>query len=108
MTNPAAFDDVTRALLADPDDDVTLEGTSLLVKGSVFAALDGELLVVALPAHRADDLLGRDVATPAEAPSAAAAGVAGRWVGIADTQNWVELATEAHQFVGEPAVGGDS
>ena len=30
------------------------------------------------------------------------------WVRITDSQDWPELAAEAHQFVGEPAVGKDS
>lgn len=108
MTTPAEawqlFDLVAGALAADPDDDVTSEGERLLVHGRVFAFLDGDHIVVDLPASRAEDLVGRDVAADATGPSAAR----GRWVAIADPEDWAELATEAHQFVGEPAVGGES
>jgi hypothetical protein len=104
MEFSAAFDDLARALVADPDDDVTVDGTSLLVKGAPFAVLDGSVLVVDLPSARADDLVQRDVAAPAERPTSAK----GRWVAVGDVENWGELAGEAHQHVGEPAVGGDS
>lgn len=98
------FDLVAGALSADPDDDVTVVGERLLVHGRVFALLAGDAIVVDLPTGRAEDLVGRDVATEASGPSAPL----GRWVAIADPEDWVELATEAHQFVGEPAVGGES
>ncbi|MFB2555639.1 hypothetical protein [Herbiconiux liangxiaofengii] len=104
MDYSAAFDDLSRALLADPDDDVSVEGQTLLVKGVAFAVVVGDDLVVDLPAARAADLIGRDEARGAEGPAPAK----GRWVAVADRQNWGELASEAHQFVGEPAVGGDS
>jgi hypothetical protein len=104
MENSAAFDDLARVMLADPDDDVSVAGSTLLVKGAPFALVDGDALVVDLPTARADDLVNRDQAAASEAPTPAK----GRWVAVADHQNWRELAAEAHQFVGEPAVGGDS
>lgn len=108
MTTPdeawQQFDLVAGALTADPDDDVTSQGERLLVHGRVFAFLEDGHIVVDLPSGRAEDLIGRDVAAEATGPSAAR----GRWVAVSDTDDWTELATEAHQFVGEPAVGGES
>ena len=98
-----AFADVAFALQADPDDDVTQDGDRLLVRGRVFARLDGGRLVVDLPAARAEDLMSRGVATRGSGDDAR-----GAWVAVEDEADWLELATEAHQFVGEPAVGRDS
>ena len=98
-----AFSSVSDALLGDPDDDVRLDGTRLTVKGSVFARLEGEELLVALPPARAADLVSRGIASPASGD-----GGNGAWVSIHDVENWVELAGEAHQFVGEPPVGRQS
>jgi len=99
-----AFAAVTDALLSDPDDDVRVDGAQLSVKGTVFARLDGDELLVDLPVARAADLVVRGIA------SRAAGGVVaiGEWVSIHDVENWVELAGEAHQFVGEPPVGRQS
>ena len=99
-----AFAAVSDVLLADPDDDVLLEGTRLIVRGTPFAELDGEELLVALPPARAADLVSRGIAGPATRDGATVGG----WVSIHDTENWVELASEAHQFVGEPPVGRQS
>lgn len=98
-----AFSFVSDALLGDPDDDVQLDGTRLTVKGTVFARLEGDELLVALPAARAADLVSRGIASPAPGD-----GGSGAWVSIHDVENWVELAGEAHQFVGEPPVGRQS
>jgi hypothetical protein len=99
-----AFSSVSDVLLGDPDDDVKLDGTRLTVKGTVFARLEGDDLLVALPAARAADLVSRGIAGPASGD--AASGVV--WVSIHDVENWIELAGEAHQFVGEPPVGRQS
>jgi len=99
-----AFSSVSDVLLGDPDDDVQREGTRLTVKGTVFARLEGDELLVALPAARAADLVSRGIAGPASGD----AGSGGVWVSIHDVENWVELAGEAHQFVGEPPVGRQS
>jgi hypothetical protein len=99
-----AFTAVSDALLTDADDDVLLEATQLSVKGSVFARLDGDELLVDLPAARAADLVSRGIASPAAVPGASV----GAWVSIHDVENWIELAGEAHQFVGEPPVGRQS
>jgi hypothetical protein len=102
------FSDVALALQADPDDDVTVEGTRLLVKGTLFAFVDGAQLIVDVPAQRAADLVVRGIATVVSDATAATAQPHGAWVGIDDAENWLELATEAHQFVGEPPVGRQS
>lgn len=104
--NPVvAFDLLTTQLLDDPDLDVSLTVTGLHVRGRLFAYLDDDVLVVDLPRARAADLVGRGVASPV---AAGRAEPKGDWVGVADAEDWPELAAEAHQFVGEPAVGMDS
>jgi hypothetical protein len=99
------FDLVKGELLADPDDDVVDGAEGLTVRGALFAyePLAGRLLVD-LPAQRASDLVERGVAEADTTDRPAK----GRWVAITDTDDWLELATEAHQFVGEPAVGRQS
>jgi hypothetical protein len=106
MTDSAStnFDSVAFELSRDPDDDVTVADTELLVRHRLFAYLDGERLVIDLPKHRADDLLARKMVEHAHGRSDAH----GVWVASHDTADWSELAREAHQFVGEPAVGGES
>ena len=99
-----AFTAVSEALLSDPDDDVQLEGTRLSVKGRAFARLVDDELLVDLPTARAADLVSRGIADRAEGDATAV----GAWVAIHDSENWVELAGEAHQFVGEPPVGRQS
>lgn len=99
------FGDIAIQLQNDPDNDVTVSGSHLLVHGHVFATLSqADLLEVVLPAARAVDLIQRGIAAdvPRESP------VGGAWVGVADTADWLELATEAHDFIGEPRVGGKS
>ncbi|MEP6479028.1 MAG: hypothetical protein ABJB03_06530 [Rhodoglobus sp.] len=83
------------------EDGVTVEPDGLRVHGRVFAFRQGDDLVVELPIDRANDLVARGVAhrAPAEGRD---------WVRVSDLQLWPELAGEAHEFVGEPAVGGDS
>jgi hypothetical protein len=100
-----AFDLVKGELVADEDDDVVDGPEGLTVKGVLFAYESGDgLLVVDLPEHRAADLLSRDIAVAADTERPAK----GRWVAVAASDDWLELATEAHQFVGEPAVGRQS
>lgn len=99
------FDLVKGELLADPDDDVVDGPEGLTVKGALFAYESGDgPLVVDLPEQRAADLVQRGVAESVSGDRPAK----GRWVSIADADDWLEMATEAHQFVGEPAVGRDS
>jgi hypothetical protein len=98
------FADLTYALRADADNDVTSVGERLFVRGRLFAFRSGGLLVVDLSPARAQDLVRRGTAAPATGPSP----TKGIWVSVADTEDWAELADEAHQFVGEPTVGGQS
>jgi len=99
-----AFDLVRAELLADPDDDVVDGPEGLEVKGALFAYESDQRLLVDLPQQRAADLVQRGVAedAPTDRPAK------GRWVAVTETDDWLELATEAHQFVGEPAVGRQS
>src|SRR3954447_25207920 len=100
-----AFDLVKGELLADADTDVSEGPEGLLVKGILFAfESEDEHLVVDLPKQRAADLIERSIAEHVETERPAK----GRWVAVADSDDWLELATEAHQFVGEPVVGGES
>ncbi|MFF1876399.1 hypothetical protein [Leifsonia sp. NPDC058230] len=107
MTDDPAqsFDILTTQLLEDPDDDVALTSRGLHVHGKLFAFLDDGDLVVDLPQGRAADLVERGIAAPASDPVVAPKGA---WVRIGDPEDWPELASESHQFVGEPAVGRES
>ncbi|WP_158861788.1 hypothetical protein [Leifsonia sp. AG29] len=100
-----SFELLAAELLKDPDLDVSVTATGLHVHGRLFAYLDGTELAVDLPTDRAGDLVAREVAT--EVP-AGRSEPKGAWVRVADAEDWPELASEAHQFVGEPAVGHDS
>ena len=99
-----AFTAVSDVLLSDPDDDVQLDGRRLSVRGAVFARLEGDELLVDLPTARAADLVARGIAGRVDGDVTAV----GAWVAIHDSENWAELAGEAHQFVGEPPVGRQS
>lgn len=99
------YDAVTRELLLDEDYDVDMTPDGLLVKGRLFAFLDGEHLVVELPEARSADLRRRGIAVPFQGDHG---GPSRNWVRVSDRQLWSELAREAHQFVGEPPVGRQS
>jgi hypothetical protein len=99
-----AYEDLTFSMSEDEDFDVAVAADGLLVRGKLFAFLEGDDLVVELPEVRAKDLKERGVAY-----SFSAAGHPSRdWVRVSDLQLWPELARESHEFVGEPRVGGDS
>ncbi len=99
-----AYADLTMSMRADEDYDVAITPDGLLVRGKLFAFLDGDDLVVDLPEARATDLKDRGVAY-----TYTASGEPSRdWVRVSDLQLWPELAREAHTYVGEPAVGGQS
>ena len=100
-----SFELLAAQLLEDPDLDVSVTATGLHVGGRLFAYLDGTELAVDLPQQRAADLVARGVAASVPAGRSEPKG---SWVRIADSEDWPELASEAHQFVGEPAVGKDS
>ncbi|ROQ38682.1 hypothetical protein EDF46_2323 [Frondihabitans sp. PhB188] len=95
-----AYDELVLDLSQDEDDDVTVTDDGLLARGTLFLYLEGDSIVIKLPADRSDDLVARGVAK-AHADGAG-------WVSIADVELWPELAGESHSFVGEPAVGGES
>jgi hypothetical protein len=83
---------------------VTVDIDGLLVHGTVFAFLSGDDLVVDLPAARATDLVEREQGTRYRLE-----GVASRdLVSVSDRSLWSELTREAHEYVGEPPVGGQS
>jgi hypothetical protein len=86
------------------EDGVTIDEDGLRVRGTLFAFLDGDDLVVDLPAARSSDLAQRGVAS-----HFSSGGETSRdWVRVHDLSFWTELTREAHEYVGEPAVGGDS
>jgi hypothetical protein len=99
-----AFDDVSTELQGDPDDDVTRTDDSLAVAGRVFALLENSRLLADLPKARASDLIARGIATTAHGPSAPL----GVWISVRTVEDWSEIAREAHEFVGEHPVGGES
>lgn len=101
----ATYDAVVRELLLDEDADVEAAPDGVLVKGRLFAFLDGEELVVELPDARSADLHERGIVVPFRGANG---DTSRNWVRIADRELWSELAREAHQFVGEPAVGRES
>ncbi|WP_401000841.1 hypothetical protein [Agromyces sp. GXQ0307] len=101
----ATYDAVADELLRDADHDVDATPDGLLVKGRLFAFLDGGELVVDLPEARSTDLQERGIVVPFHSTRG---GDSRTWVRVADLQLWSELAREAHEFVGEPPVGRQS
>lgn len=95
MTSKPTYEDLTFALLRDPDLDVARRPDGLYVGSLRFAYLHGGALAVLLPTYRADDLLTRSIGTPLPVTPTRPDG---RWVAIADTDDWNELAGEAHTF----------
>lgn len=86
------------------EDGVTVESDGLLVHGTVFAFLSGDELVVDLPAARASDLVEREQGTRFRIEGAKSRDL----VRVRDRSLWSELTREAHEYVGEPPVGGQS
>ena len=104
-TSPAdEFDVLALTLLNDADADVVAVDDGLAARGVVFARLEGPRLALFLSDSRAADLVGRGAAHvhPGQGRRP------GTWVLVADVSTWGELAAEAHQFAGEPAVGSES
>jgi len=97
-----AYDSLVLTLRTEEGVKVTPDG--LLVHGKLFAFLDGDDLVVEVSEARATDLKTRGVS----APFTGGGHELRDWVRVSDLELWPELAREAHEFVGEPAVGGDS
>jgi hypothetical protein len=86
------------------EEGVTVSDGEMLVNGKPFAYLDGDDLVVDLPATRASDLVSRGIAKR----FTTAGQVSRELVRVVDRSFWSELTREAHEYVGEPPVGGDS
>ncbi len=95
-----AFSLLAEELREDPDDDVVIADDGLRVHGSLFAFLDGDALAVRLSPARTRDLEARGMARARPGHP--------EWVLVADRELWSELAGEAHTYVGEPPVGGES
>ncbi|MDQ1548285.1 MAG: hypothetical protein QOH69_3189 [Actinomycetota bacterium] len=97
-----AYENLVLELQDEPG--VRLDVDGLLVNGTIFAFLSGDELVVDLPASRASDLVEREQGTRFRLD-----GVKSRdLVKVRDRSLWSELAREAHEYVGEPPVGGQS
>ncbi|WP_394769821.1 hypothetical protein [Lacisediminihabitans sp.] len=86
------------------EDGVEATPEGLLVHGRRFAFLEGDDLVVDVTPARARDLVHRGVAERFVVDGHPAR----EWVRVSDLQLWPELAGEAHEYVGEPPVGGQS
>ena len=97
-----AYENLTIEFAEEEGVTVTEEG--LRVHGTVFAYLEGDDLVVDLPASRASDLVSRGIGSRLKTE-----GVRSRdLVRVADRTFWSELTREAHEYVGEPPIGGQS
>lgn len=94
-----AFRDLSIELL-DSNDGVTEHENVLLVHGQPFAMFVDGALAVRLPKRRSDDLLRRGIVTPHDERA--------DWTLVKHRSLWPEMAREAHEFVGEPAVGRES
>ncbi|HAM26721.1 MAG TPA: hypothetical protein DCP11_08480 [Microbacteriaceae bacterium] len=97
-----AYDNLAIGLRGEDGVEITPEG--LLVHGTLFAFLQDDDLVVELTPARASDLVHRGVA----ARFVVDGHPTREWVRVSNLQLWPELAGEAHEFVGEPPVGGQS
>jgi hypothetical protein len=104
MTSSLAAEAYENLVLELQDEDGVTVDDGLLVHGTVFAFLADDDLVVDLPAARASDLVEREQGTRFRLD-----GVKSRdLVKVRDRSLWSELAREAHEYVGEPPVGGQS
>jgi hypothetical protein len=97
-----AYDDLTAEV--QQYDGVAVQPDGLYVYGKLFAFLADDNLVVELPLGRMGDLEVRGQVTP----FASERHPTRDWVRVADRELWPELAREAHEYVGEPPVGGES
>jgi len=83
---------------------VSLTEDGLAVNGTLFAFVSGDELVVDLATSRAADLVQRGMGTRYKNEGETSRD----WVAISDLSLWSELIREAHEYVGEPSVGGQS
>ena len=98
----AAYEELSFELKVE--DGVTVVENELLVHGTIFAFLDGDDLVLELPEARASDLAARAVSDRYSSHHHPTR----NWIRVADRELWPELLRESHEFVSEPAVGGES
>jgi hypothetical protein len=105
MANAGAINHWENLVLELSDEPgVKLGPDGLTVGGNLFAFRDGDELVVDLAAARASDLVNRGMAAHYKHDGERSRD----WVSVADESLWSELVREAHEYVGEPPVGGDS
>ncbi|HEX4444718.1 MAG TPA: hypothetical protein VHZ81_14200 [Galbitalea sp.] len=105
MANAGAIDRWDDLVLEFTDEPgVTLTSDGLAVNGSLFAFRDGDDVVVDVSVDRAADLVRRGMAAHYKHDGARSRD----WVSISDLTLWSELVREAHEYVGEPPVGGQS
>jgi hypothetical protein len=97
-----AYDDLTFEVRRY--DGVAVRPDGLYVYGRLFAFLVDDDLVVELALPRMGDLEARGIVVPFESEQHPTRD----WVRVSDRQLWSELAREAHEYVGEPPVGGES
>jgi len=103
MTTNDRYEALRTTLEQDPDLDVTARDGALFVRQTQFAFLAGDSLAVRLPNGRADDLVQRGIAELLRRDSATAS-----WVTISDSEDWPELASEAHELAGGHRPGNRS
>jgi hypothetical protein len=105
MSSQTAKDAFYNLRFSIADADGMLERSDgLYVHGKIFASLIDDDLLLELPPERIKDLEKRGLARPyvvKRDPTRS-------WVRVSDVQIWDELAREAHEYVGEPLVGGQS
>ena len=104
MTTNDRYEALRTALVRDPDLDVTARDGALFVRQTRFAYLAGDALAVRLPDGRADDLVNRGIAELVRHDTDSRAS----WVTISDTEDWPELASEAHELAGGHQPGNRS
>jgi hypothetical protein len=104
MSRMDDYDQLANDLVNDPDTDVDARNDGLYTHGHRFAYLDGAALAVRLPAARARDLATRGIGEALPDASDPAVG----WVRVTESDDWVELAGEAHTAAHGPLPGRDS
>jgi hypothetical protein len=88
----------------DDEPGVAVHPDGMYVRGRLFAFVIDDDLVLELPLGRLADLEFREIA----APFVSERHPTRDWVRVSDRSLWPELLREAHEYVGEPPVGGDS
>ena len=105
MANARALEHWENLVLELTDEPgVRLSSDGLTVNGNLFAFRDEDSIVVDVSSARAADLVHRGMAAHYKHDGASSRD----WVSVSDLTLWSELAREAHEYVGEPPVGGES